>query len=67
VPAARRRHAVRQHVRRYEALSDRMKVYLDGLIALHDGNPPIAGSTRTMAWRQAGYPRAEHPVVRPIR
>ncbi|WP_371158005.1 TauD/TfdA dioxygenase family protein [Jannaschia sp. 2305UL9-9] len=37
----------------YEALSPRMKTYLDGLTALHDG-APIFG---------AGTPSAEHPVV----
>jgi taurine dioxygenase len=29
----------------YESLSDRMKTYLDGLTALHDGEQTIAGST----------------------
>ena len=37
----------------YEALSDRMKIYLEGLTALHDG-VLIFGD---------GTPRAEHPVV----
>lgn len=39
--------------RAYEALSDRMKVYLDGLTALHDGRD-IFGE---------GTPSATHPVV----
>ena len=37
----------------YDALSDRMKTYLDGLTALHDG-VPVFGE---------GTPRATHPVV----
>ena len=37
----------------YEALSDRMKIYLDGLTALHDG-VPVFGE---------GTPRAVHPVI----
>ncbi len=37
----------------YDALSDRMKTFLDGLTALHDG-VPVFGE---------GTPRATHPVV----
>jgi len=37
----------------YEALSDRMKIYLEGLTALHDG-VRIFGD---------GTPRSEHPIV----
>ena len=37
----------------YENLSDRMKVYLDGLTALHDGVPTFG----------EGTPKAVHPVV----
>ena len=37
----------------YEALSDRMKGYLEGLTALHDGVPVFGDGT----------PRARHPVV----
>ena len=37
----------------YDALSDRMKTYLEGLTALHDG-VPVFGE---------GTPRATHPVV----
>ena len=37
----------------YDALSDRMKAYLEGLTALHDG-VPVFGE---------GTPRATHPVI----
>ena len=37
----------------YDALSDRMKSYLEGLTALHDGVPVFGDGT----------PRAKHPVV----
>jgi alpha-ketoglutarate-dependent taurine dioxygenase len=49
----------------YEALSDRMKVYLDGLTALHDGEPIYRGlyANYGVADRPS-YPNAEHPVVR---
>ena len=49
----------------YEALSDRMKVYLDGLTAIHDGEHVYRGTYANfgMADKQV-YPRAEHPVVR---
>ena len=49
----------------YEALSDRMKTYLDGLTALHDGEPIYRGlyANYGVADKPA-YPRAEHPVVR---
>src|SRR4051812_31208529 len=49
----------------YEALSDRMKAYLDGLTALHDGELAYRGlyANYGVADKQA-YPRAEHPVVR---
>ena len=45
----------------YEALSDRMKAYLEGLIALHDGEDAYRGTYKT---DKPIYPRAEHPVVR---
>ena len=45
----------------YEALSDRMKAYLEGLIALHDGEDAYRGTYTT---DKPIYPRAEHPVVR---
>ena len=49
----------------YEALSDRMKAYLDGLTALHDGESTYRGlyANYGVADRPE-YPRAEHPVVR---
>ena len=37
----------------YDNLSDRMKVYLEGLTALHDGVPTFG----------EGTPKASHPVV----
>jgi taurine dioxygenase len=49
----------------YEALSDRMKAYVEGLTAIHDGEENYRGT-----YAYAGvedkqtYPRAEHPVVR---
>ncbi len=49
----------------YDALSDRMKTYLDGLIAIHDGGPnyyrraSIDGRQETRT-----FPRNEHPVIR---
>ena len=49
----------------WEALSDRMKAYLDGLTALHDGEQTYRGlyANYGVADRPE-YPRAEHPVVR---
>src|SRR5579859_1688695 len=49
----------------YEALSDRMKAYLGGLTALHDGESTYRGlyANYGVADKPA-YPRAEHPVVR---
>ena len=49
----------------YEALSDRMKTYLDGLTALHDGESTYRGlyANYGVADKPA-YPRAEHPIVR---
>ena len=49
----------------YDALSDRMKTYVEGLTAIHDGEHVYRG-----LYANAGvadkptYPRAEHPVVR---
>lgn len=50
----------------YDALSDRMKTYLDGLTALHDGEPQYRGRYADKGVDDAGksYPRADHPVVR---
>ena len=50
----------------YDALSDRMKAYLDGLTALHDGEPFYRGRYEDRGVADAGkvYPRAVHPIVR---
>ena len=49
----------------YDALSERMKGYLDGLAAIHDGEPVYRGlfSNYGVADKPS-YPHAEHPVVR---
>ena len=49
----------------YEALSERMQTYLEGLTALHDGEHVYRGlyANYGVADKPA-YPRAEHPVVR---
>jgi taurine dioxygenase len=49
----------------YDALSDRMKTYLRGLTAVHDGEPVYRGLyANTGVADKPSYPRAEHPVVR---
>jgi taurine dioxygenase len=49
----------------YEALSDRLKAYLDGLVAVHDGEQVYRGTYANLGVSdKAVYPRAEHPVVR---
>ena len=49
----------------YEALSDRMKTYLAGLTALHDGESVYRGLyANTGVADKPAYPSAEHPVVR---
>jgi taurine dioxygenase len=49
----------------YEALSDRMKAYLDGLIAVHDGEDAYRGTYANLGVADKPvYPRAEHPVIR---
>ncbi len=49
----------------YEALSDRMKAYLDGLRAVHDGEPVYRGTYANLGVAdKPHYPRAEHPVLR---
>jgi len=49
----------------YESLSDRMKAYLDGLVAVHDGEENYRGTYKNFGVEdKATYPRAEHPVVR---
>ena len=50
----------------YEALSDRMKVLLDGLTAIHDGGPYYREVNRLIGRDDDGrsYPSSGHPVVR---
>jgi len=50
----------------YDALSDRMKAYLDGLTARHDGEPQYRGRYVDKGAVDEGkvYPHADHPVVR---
>src|SRR5438067_9839888 len=49
----------------YDALSDRMKTYLEGMTAFHDGESVYRGlyKNSNMAEKEQ-YPRATHPVVR---
>ena len=50
----------------YDALSDRMKTYLDGLTATHDGERVWRGRYSDRGIDDAGkiYPKAVHPVIR---
>jgi taurine dioxygenase len=49
----------------YDALSDRMKAYLDGMQAEHDGEPVYRGLYANLGVAdRPSYPRAEHPGVR---
>jgi len=49
----------------YDALSDRLKAYLDGMTARHDGEHVYRGLfTNYGLADKPSYPRAEHPVVR---
>ncbi|HEX3350073.1 MAG TPA: TauD/TfdA family dioxygenase [Acetobacteraceae bacterium] len=49
----------------YEALSERMKAYLDGVRAVHDGEEAYRGTYANLGVAdKPSYPRAEHPVVR---
>jgi taurine dioxygenase len=48
----------------YDALSDRMKAYLDGLTAEHSGDHYRGQYANYGIADKAEYPRAEHPVVR---
>jgi taurine dioxygenase len=49
----------------YDSLSDRMKVYLEGLTAVHDGEQLYRGLFANFGVAdKPAYPRAEHPVVR---
>jgi len=49
----------------YEALSDRMKAYLAGMTAIHDGEDAYRGTYANYGVQDKPvYPRAEHPVIR---
>jgi taurine dioxygenase len=50
----------------YEALSPRMKTYLEGLAAFHDGAPSYRATNAKIGVPETGrvYPSATHPVVR---
>ena len=49
----------------YDALSDHMKVYLDGLTALHSGEEPFRHVFRfEAADKSARWPENHHPVIR---
>jgi taurine dioxygenase len=49
----------------YDALSDRMKTYLAGMTALHDGEEVYRGTYANLGVAdRPAYPRADHPVVR---
>jgi len=49
----------------YEALSDRMKAYLEGMVAFHDGEDAYRGTYKNVGMTDKPvYPSAEHPVIR---
>jgi taurine dioxygenase len=49
----------------YDALSDRMKPYLEGLTAIHDGEHVYRGLFANYGQAdKRSYPQAEHPVIR---
>ena len=50
----------------YDALSPRMKIYLEGLTAFHDGGPTYRRTNALKGIPETGkvYPTANHPVVR---
>ncbi|WP_276608522.1 TauD/TfdA family dioxygenase [Caulobacter sp. SLTY] len=49
----------------YEALSDRMKAYLEGMEAVHDGEQVYRGLYADLGVSdRPTYPRSRHPVVR---
>ena len=49
----------------YDALSDRLKAYLDGVIAIHDGGPNYRHRSAVDGRDDKRvFPRAEHPVIR---
>lgn len=46
----------------YEGLSDLMKDFLEGLVAVHDGARPYVGAYNVTP-PEGGFPRSEHPVI----
>jgi taurine dioxygenase len=48
----------------YEALSDPMKRFLEGMTAIHDGEHVYRGRYEGVRAGGAAFPRAEHPVIR---
>lgn len=49
----------------YDALSDKMKDYLDGLTAIHDGNPNYHDRAQRDGRKDDRvFPRSEHPLIR---
>lgn len=50
----------------YDALSTPMKAFLEGLTAIHDGEPYYRGVNELLGRDDGGrsYPRSEHPVIR---
>lgn len=49
----------------YDALSDKMKTYLDGLVAIHDGGPGYRRRASIEGKDDLrNFPLAEHPVIR---
>lgn len=49
-------------VRAYEALSPKMKEFVEGLTAVHDGAKPYTGGYGTKP-PEGGWPKTTHPVV----
>ena len=47
----------------YDALSEPMKRFLEGLVAVHDGARPYVGSYNIAPPPNTEYPRSEHPVI----
>ncbi len=59
------RQACWRKIAAYDALSDRMKTYLDGLVAVHDGGPNYRKRAAVEGRDdKREFPRAEHPVIR---
>lgn len=48
----------------FDALSERMQRFLEGLSAVHDGNSVYVGRYEGISDAGKSYPRTEHPVVR---